>query len=230
MRIARRIQQRVEKSRRRHRVGRQLAVVEKFCQRGLGFRALHAVDRIGVITGDHQKPLDAGEPRLRIVVVGFFGEVHHRAFRRLRRPRRGKMRLLADRTTARIGDLETAVANAEIGIAPLRQRRGAVNRRRARIHIDHVGIERAVEHLPALAGLDAEPAAGRDIGALFQAVGGFHLVAGAVAQRQLGEPLWPSVLQVRAAAAGARISDASACRRRGRSKVRAARRAAPCRP
>ena len=54
------------------------------------------------------------------------------------------------------------------------------------MHIDHVGIERAVHHLPALPGIDAEPAAGRDIGALFQPDRGFHLVAGAVAQREFG--------------------------------------------
>ena len=69
-------------------------------------------------------------------------------------------------------------------MAVLRQRRGAIDRRRARVHIDHVGIERAVDHLPALAGIGAKPAARRDGGALLDADRGFHAVAGAVAQRQ----------------------------------------------
>jgi hypothetical protein len=34
------------------------------------------------------------------------------------------------------------------------------------MHVDHVGIERRVEDLPALPGVDAKPAIGRNVGAL----------------------------------------------------------------
>ena len=138
-----------------------LRSARNFVERGLRLGALHAVDRIGVVAGDHQQPLDAGEAGLRVVIVGFLGEIDRRPFRRIGRPRRRKARLLADRTAARIADLEIAVADAEFGIAVLRQRRRAIDRRRARMQIDHVGIERAVHHLPALPGIDAEPAARR---------------------------------------------------------------------
>ena len=54
------------------------------------------------------------------------------------------------------------------------------------MHIDHVHIERAVHHLAAGAGIDAEPAAGRDIGAFFQPDRRVQAIAGAIAQSQLG--------------------------------------------
>ena len=110
-------EQGVEKFRLRRGVGRQLAVVQEFRQRGLRLGALHAVDRIGVIAGDRQQALDAGKPRLRVVVVGFFRQIDRRPFRRIGRLRRGETRLLAHRTAARIGDLEIAVANAELGMS-----------------------------------------------------------------------------------------------------------------
>ena len=53
------------------------------------------------------------------------------------------------------------------------------------MQIDHVGVERAV-HSAALAGIDAEPAARRDIGALFQSDRRVYAVTGAVAQREFG--------------------------------------------
>src|SRR5450631_454953 len=180
------VDQRIEKIRLRHRVGRQLAVVHEFRQRGLRLGALHAVDRIGVVTGDRQQALHPGKLRLRVVVVGFFRKVDRRSFRGFGGLRGGETRLLADRTAARIGDLEIAVADAQLGMSGLRHRRAAVDRRRARMHIDHVDVERAVHDLAAGAGIDAEPAAGRDIGAFFQPDRRFHPITGAIAQSQFG--------------------------------------------
>ena len=141
---------------------------------------------VGLVAGDGQQPLDAGKPRLRVVVVGFLRQIDRRPLRRIGRLRRGEARLLGDRAAARIGDLEVAVADAQFGVARLRHGRAAVDGRRARMHIDHVGVERAVHHLAAGAGIDAEPAAGRDIGALFQPDRGFDAIAGAVAQSEFG--------------------------------------------
>ena len=44
-------------------------------QRGLRLRAVDAVDRGGVIARDHQQPLDAGEPRLLVVIFAVLGEI-----------------------------------------------------------------------------------------------------------------------------------------------------------
>jgi hypothetical protein len=79
------------------------------------------------------------------------------------------MRLLARRTIPCIGDFEIAVADAKVGIAILRQRCRAINGWRARMQIDHVGVERSVHHLPALAGIEPIPATRHDIRALLDA-------------------------------------------------------------
>jgi len=54
------------------------------------------------------------------------------------------------------------------------------------MQINHVGVERSVHHLPALAGIEAIPAACKDIRALFDADRSFHPEAGAIAQCQFG--------------------------------------------
>ena len=51
-----------EEIRRLHDVGRQPAAFQERRQRCLRFRPVDAIDRRGVISGDHQQPLDAGEP------------------------------------------------------------------------------------------------------------------------------------------------------------------------
>ncbi len=65
----------------RHR--RQFSVVQEFCDCGLRPGALHAVDRIGVKARNHQETLNAGKPRLHIVVIGFFRKVDDRSLRRV---------------------------------------------------------------------------------------------------------------------------------------------------
>ena len=79
MRIARGRQQRVEELRLRGRVGRQLVVLEEGFERALRLAAVDAVDGAGVIAGDREQPLDAGKPRLRVVVAGVLGELDHQA-------------------------------------------------------------------------------------------------------------------------------------------------------
>ena len=41
----------------------------------LRLRPIDAVDRGGVVARDHQQPLDAGEPRLLVVIFGILGEI-----------------------------------------------------------------------------------------------------------------------------------------------------------
>ncbi len=53
------------------------------------------------------------------------------------------------------------------------------------MHVDHIGVERSIEHLAALAGIEAEPATCFDIGAFFEADGDVHPVASAVAECEL---------------------------------------------
>lgn len=142
----------------------------------------HRSDR--VVAQDHEQALDPGKPRLGVIVVGFFREIDDRPFWRFGRFGRAEVGLLARRAAARIGNFEITVADAKIGIAVLRQRRGAINGRRARVQINHIGVERPVHHLPALAGIEVVPAARDDICALFDADRRFHAEAGAVAQCQ----------------------------------------------
>ena len=88
--MARRVEQRREEVRPRRGLGLQLAVIEELGQRALRLGALHAVDRAGVVTGDHQQPLYAGKPGLGVIVVGLFREIDRGALGRIRRPRRGE--------------------------------------------------------------------------------------------------------------------------------------------
>src|SRR5262249_21189635 len=110
-----------------------------------------------------------------------FGQIDHRAFRRLRGLGSAEMHLLACRTTPCVGNLKITVAYAEVGLSVLRPRRGAVNRRRSRMHVDHLGVEWTVHHLSALPGIKAKPSSGGDIRTLFQADRRFNAEACAVA-------------------------------------------------
>ena len=67
----------VEEVRRLHDVGGQPAALQERRQCGLRLRAVDAVDRRRVIARDHQQPLDAGEPRLLVVIFAAFGEIGH---------------------------------------------------------------------------------------------------------------------------------------------------------
>ena len=58
-----------------HDVGGEPAALQERRQRGLRLRPVDAVDRGGVIARDHQQPLDAGEPRLLVVILGVLGEI-----------------------------------------------------------------------------------------------------------------------------------------------------------
>src|SRR5689334_14179653 len=58
------------------------------------------------------------------------------------------------------------------------------------MQVNHVGIEGAVEHLPALPRIEAEPAARSHIGALFDRDRHLHTVAGAIAERKFGLRVW----------------------------------------
>ena len=60
-RVARSLDQRVKEIRCRCRIGWKLAVIQKFRDGSLRFRALHAINRIGVVPCNHQQALNAGE-------------------------------------------------------------------------------------------------------------------------------------------------------------------------
>ena len=79
LRIAGGLQQQVEKILLGRAVRRQLAVGEEFRQRALRLGAVNAVDRVGLVIRDSEQALNAGEPRLRVVVVGFFRQIDGRA-------------------------------------------------------------------------------------------------------------------------------------------------------
>jgi hypothetical protein len=57
------------------------------------------------------------------------------------------------------------------------------------MQVDHLGVEWAVHHLSALAGVKAKPSSGGDIRALFQADRRFNAEACAVAQAKFGASL-----------------------------------------
>ena len=59
------------------RSARQPAAFQEGRQRGLRLRAVDAVDRRRVIARDHQQPLNAGEPRLLVVIFAVFGQIRH---------------------------------------------------------------------------------------------------------------------------------------------------------
>jgi len=117
-------------------------------QRSLGLRAVDAVDRGRVIACDHQQPLNAGEPRLFIVIFGIFGEIGDKvAVVGLRRIDLREWRWrLAGAALARGGDDEIFRRDAQRIAAALRDRRGAIEAERARIEQDAVGGQRALRH------------------------------------------------------------------------------------
>ena len=64
-----------KKSERPAAVSPSLLSCDELQQRRVGLGAADAVDRGGVVAGDHQQPLDAGVARLVVGVFGLFGEI-----------------------------------------------------------------------------------------------------------------------------------------------------------
>src|SRR5262245_10223596 len=81
--------------------------------------------------------VDTSETRLHIVIVGRFRQIDDRSFRRFRWLGWTEMCLLARGAASGIGNIEITIANAEVGLCILWQRRAAVDRRRPRMQIDH---------------------------------------------------------------------------------------------
>ena len=138
-----------EEIRRLHDVGGEPAALQERGQRALRLRPVDAVDRRGVVARDHQQPLDAGEPRLLVVIFAVLGEIGDEiAVVGLRRRDLGEWRRrLAGAALARGGDDEIVRRDAQRVAAVLRDRRGAVDAERARIEQDAVGSQRAL-HAP----------------------------------------------------------------------------------
>ena len=118
---------------------------------------------VGVVAGGDQQPLDAGIARLLLGVFGLLGEIDGRALLALGRLDLGETREPLPRAAlAGRRDHEIALRDAQVRMPALRQRRRAVDRVRPRMQKDALGFERALDHRTALAGIDAEPAAGRE--------------------------------------------------------------------
>ena len=155
----------------------------------LRLRPVDAVDRRGVIARDDQQPLDAGEPRLLVVIFGILGEIGDEVAvvgprRRDLGERRGRLVAAA---LAGGGDDEIVRRDAQRVAAVLRDRRGAVDAERARVQQDAVGGQRALQHHAAGGGIDPEPAARGGRGFFVDADRGLDHIAHAVAEFQIGE-------------------------------------------
>ena len=153
----------VKKFWRLHDVGGEPAALQERRERTLRLRPVDAVDRRCVIACDDQQPLDAGEPRLLVVIFEILGEIGDQVA--VVGPRRrdlgeGRRRLVAA-ALAGGGDDEIVRRDAQRVAAVLRNRRGAVDAERARIQQNAVGGQRALQHHAAGGGIDPEPAARR---------------------------------------------------------------------
>ena len=178
-----------EEIRRLHDIGGKPAALQERRQRALRLRPVDAVDRGGVIARDDQQPLDAGEPRLLVVIFGILGQIGDEIA--VVGPRRrdlgeGRRRLVAA-ALAGGGDDEIVRRDAQRVAAVLRDRRGAVDAERARIQQDAVGGQRALQHHAAGGGIDPEPAPRRGRRLVVDADRGLDHIAHAVAEFQVGE-------------------------------------------
>ena len=165
------------------------AALQERRQRALRLRPVDAVDRSGVIACDDKQPLDAGEPRLLVVIFGILGEIGNEVA--VVGPRRrdlgeGRRRLVAA-ALAGGGDDEIFRRNAQRVAAALWNRRGAVDAERACIQQNAVGGQRALQHHAAGGGIDPEPAPRRGRRLVVDADRGLDHIAHAVAEFQIGE-------------------------------------------
>jgi len=133
-------------------------------------------------------PEPASEPETR-AMMAFLAEIGGQPLLGLRRlDLRKAHQPLSRAAVASLGrrDDEIAVRDAEIGMAGLRQRRGAIGGVGAGVDVDLLGLRGALHHAFALAGLDAEPAARRRRAFFLQAEREIEHVARLVAELQVG--------------------------------------------
>src|SRR5215510_15093297 len=111
-----RMHQDVEEGRRPRGIARQAAVLEELRQRGLGLLAFDAVDRVGVVAAEDEKPLDAGQARLLGRVVVFLAEAGGETLLALGRLHLGETDepLLRLGAVARAGDQEGPFGDAQV--------------------------------------------------------------------------------------------------------------------
>ena len=115
----------IEETGLRRSFGGETAVFEKSGERGFGLLARDAVDRIGVIAGRDQQPLDSGKPRLLVVVIGLLGDIGRRALfalRGLNRREAHEALAFAGGAGARARDHEIAVGDAQLPMRRLGRR------------------------------------------------------------------------------------------------------------
>ncbi len=171
-----------------HRVRIETAALQERIECGLRLRSVGAVDRGSIVAGDDQQPLDAGKPRLFVVILGVLGEIGDEmavvALRRMNlRERRGR---LSGATLPRRRDDEILLGDAERVGAALGRRRGAVEAECARMQEDAIRGQRALCHYAAAGGIDAEPAARGGGGLMVDADGDLDDIAHAIAELQVG--------------------------------------------
>ena len=177
-----------EEIRRLHDIGGQSAIFQEGRQRCLRLRAVDAVDRRRVIARDHQQPLNAGEPRLLVVIFAVLGQIRHQMAVvgpgrvDLGERRRG----LSGAALAGRRNDEIVRRDAQRVVAALRHRRRAVDAERAGIEQDAVGGQRALRDHAAGRRIDPEPAARRGGGLVVDADRDLDHIAHAVAELQVG--------------------------------------------
>src|SRR5205085_10479624 len=81
---------------------------------------------------------------------------------------------------------EGLLPDAEIGVAALRQRRGAVDRQRARMQVELLDLNLAGYDRAALSGIDPEPAPRRGGALVVDRYRGLDHIAHAIADLQVG--------------------------------------------
>ena len=176
-----------EEIRRLHDIHRQGAAFQECRQRCLRLWPVDAVDWRCVIARDHEQPLDAGEPRLLVVIFRVFGQVRHEvAVVGSRRGDLGKgYRRLPGAALPGGCDHEIVWRDAQRVAAVLRDRRGAIDPERACVQQNAVRRQRALHHHAAGGGIDPEPAACRGRSFVIDADRGLDHIAHAVAELEI---------------------------------------------
>ncbi len=178
---------RLEEIGRLDRIGIEAARFQECGEGVLCLRAVDAVDGGRIIACDHQQPLDRGEARLLVVVLGPFGEI------------RDLMSVFAgagfDFGERRCGLAAAALAsgndevfrrNAEIVGAILRRGGCAVYRQRACMEQNALRRDVPLRDHAAGCRIDAEPAARRGRGLVLDADGGLDDITHAIADFKIG--------------------------------------------
>ena len=152
------------------------------------FSFAEAVDADNRTVKFRDKPLNAGEPRLLIIIFAIFGKIGNEiAVVGRRRLDLGKRRRrLAAAALAGCGDDEIIGCDAQRVTAALRNGRGAIHAKRTRVQHHAVRGQCSLHHHPTCGWIDAKPPAGCGGRLIVDADRDLDHVAHAVAEFQVG--------------------------------------------